>query len=62
MGAEKGFTELLRLQIAGEQGTPAGLNWKGGTPNHWALAAATAYGYAEVPFEAHSALDQTVTA
>jgi hypothetical protein len=45
MGAEKGFTELLRLQIAGEQGTPAGLNWKGGTPNHWALAAATAYGY-----------------
>ena len=45
MGAEKGFTELLRRQIAGEQGTPAGLNWKGGTPNHWALAAATAYGY-----------------
>jgi len=45
MGAEKGFTELLRLQIAGEQGTPAGLNWQGGTPNHWALAAATAYAY-----------------
>jgi hypothetical protein len=45
MGAERGFTTLLRSQIAGEQGTPAGLHWKGGTPNHWALAAATAYGY-----------------
>jgi hypothetical protein len=45
MGAEKDFTTLLRLQIGGEQGTPAGLNWTGGTPNHWALAAATAYAY-----------------
>jgi hypothetical protein len=45
MGAEKGFAELLRRQIAGEQGTPAGLNFRGGSPNHWALAAATAYGY-----------------
>ncbi len=45
MGAEKDFTALLRLQIAGEQGTPAGLNWTGGTPNQWALAAATAYAY-----------------
>jgi hypothetical protein len=45
MGAEKDFTALLRRQIAGEPGTPAGLNFKGGTPNHWALAAATAYAY-----------------
>lgn len=45
MGAEKDFTALLRRQIAGEQGTPAGLRFTGGTPNHWALAAATAYGY-----------------
>src|SRR5436305_2249618 len=45
MGAEKDFTALLRRQIAGEQGTPAGLNWTGGTPNHWALAAATAYAF-----------------
>jgi hypothetical protein len=45
MGAEKNFTQLLRLQIGGEAGTPAGLNWKGGTPNQWALAAATAYAY-----------------
>ena len=45
MGAEKDFAALLRRQIDGEQGTPAGLNWTGGTPNHWALAAATAYGY-----------------
>ena len=45
MGAERDFSALLRLQIAGQQGTPAGLRFKGGTPNHWALAAATAYGY-----------------
>ncbi len=45
MGAEKGLTALLRRQIEGEQGTPAGLRFTGGTPNHWALAAATAYGY-----------------
>jgi hypothetical protein len=45
MGAEKGFAELLRQQVSGKQGSPAGLNWTGGTPNHWALAAATAYGY-----------------
>lgn len=45
MGAEKDFAALLRQQVEGKQGTPAGLNWKGGTPNHWALAAATAYGY-----------------
>lgn len=45
MGAEQDFTALLRLQIAGAQGTPAGLRFKGGTPNHWALAVATAYGY-----------------
>jgi hypothetical protein len=45
MGAEKDFTILLRRQIAGEKGTPAGLNFTGGTPNHWALAAATAYAY-----------------
>jgi hypothetical protein len=45
MGAEKGLTTLLRSQISGGQGTPAGLNFKGGTPNHWALAAATAYAY-----------------
>ena len=45
MGAEMDFTALLRRQIAGEQGTPAGLRFTGGTPNHWALAAATAYGY-----------------
>jgi hypothetical protein len=45
MGAERDFSALLRLQIAGQQGTPAGLRFRGGTPNHWALAAATAYGY-----------------
>jgi len=45
MGAERDFSALLRLQIAGQQGTAAGLQFKGGTPNHWALAAATAYGY-----------------
>lgn len=45
MATEKEFTALLRQQIAGEQGTPAGLRFTGGTPNHWALAAATAYGY-----------------
>jgi hypothetical protein len=45
MGVEKDFAALLRQQVSGKKGTPAGLNWKGGTPNHWALAAATAYGY-----------------
>jgi hypothetical protein len=45
MGAEQDFAALLRRQIAGERGTPAGLRWTGGTPNHWALAAATAYAY-----------------
>jgi hypothetical protein len=45
MGAERDFSALLRLQIAGQQGTPVGLRFRGGTPNHWALAAATAYGY-----------------
>src|SRR4051794_24049148 len=48
MGAEKDFAKLLRQQIAGTPpagGTPAGLKWTGGTPNHKALAAATAYAW-----------------
>ena len=34
---------MSRSQIAGEQATPAGLNWQGRHPPKGALAAATAY-------------------
>lgn len=48
MGTEKALAQLLRQQISGSPppgGSPAGLNMSGGTPNHKALAAATAYAW-----------------
>jgi hypothetical protein len=45
MGWEKQFSANLR-EIAGGSGAPMGFDWRGGTPNHWALAAANAYAYA----------------
>jgi hypothetical protein len=46
MGTEKAFSAILRQQLAGEKpaDAKAGLDWAGGTPNHFALGKAVGYG------------------
>jgi hypothetical protein len=44
MGWEKVFADNLRRLAVGA-GRPLGFGWTGGTPNHWALAAANAYAW-----------------
>jgi hypothetical protein len=44
MGWEKTFSANLR-ELANGAGKPMGDDWTGGSPNHWALAAANAYAY-----------------
>lgn len=45
-GSEQGLTKVVAAQILGQPGSRVGITWSGGTPNHKALAAAAAYGWA----------------
>lgn len=45
MGAEKFFAQLLRDMVGGKAGTAAGLDWTGGTPNHFIEAKAAGYAF-----------------
>jgi hypothetical protein len=44
-GTEQAFTRLIVNQTLGTGNSPAGMNFTGGTPNHYALSVAAAYGW-----------------